>query len=70
MALEQKGYKVTSVGDFVAHLKAMGVPQPDLPPVLDGTWQPIDTQSVWRWLGGRSVVAGNAKTERDNTVRT
>lgn len=68
--LEQKGYKITSVGDFVAHLKAMNVPQPDLPPVLDGTWQPIDTQSVWRWLGGRSSVPGNAKSERDNTVRT
>jgi hypothetical protein len=68
--LEQQGFAITSVGDFVAHLKALNVPQPELPPVLDGTWQPIDTQSVWRWLGGRSAVPGNARTERDNTVRT
>lgn len=69
VALEQDGFKISHVSDFVAHLKAHDVPQPDLPPVLDGTWQPIDTQSVWRWLGGRGILAG-AVHERDNEMRT
>ncbi len=67
--LESKGFKVTSLSDYVAHLRAQSVPQPELPPVLDGTWQPIDTDSVHRWLGGRSVGASNY-LERDNQIRT
>ncbi len=67
--LESKGFKVTGIADYVAHLKAQGVAQPDLLPVLDGTWQPIDTDSVHRWLGGRSVSA-SAPLERDNFIRT
>jgi hypothetical protein len=69
MDLEQQGFKITSVGDFVAHLKDRGVEQPAFPPILDGTWQPIDTDSVWRWMGGRSV-APYANLERDNIVRS
>ena len=67
--LEEQGFKITSLTDYVAHLKAQGVPQPQLPPVLDGTWQPIDTNSVHRWLGGRSVGASN-HLERDNAIRS
>lgn len=66
--LEEQGFKITSVTDYVAHLKAQGVEQPALPPVLDGTWQPVDTDSVHRWLGGRSVGASN-HLERDNEIR-
>ncbi|MFA6032848.1 MAG: hypothetical protein WC889_08125 [Myxococcota bacterium] len=69
MDLESKGYKITSVGDFTAHLRAQGVEKPPLPPVIDGSWQPIDTQSIWRWLGGRSL-APYASKECDNTVRS
>lgn len=67
--LESKGFKVTSVADYVAHLKAQKVAQEALPPPLDGTWQPVDTDSVHRWLGGRSVGASNY-LERDNEIRT
>lgn len=67
--LEEQGFSMMTVSRYVDHLKAHDVPQTDLPAVLDGTWQPIDTQSVWRWLGGRSI-AGYASYERDNDMRT
>jgi hypothetical protein len=67
--LAADGYRISSISDYVSHLKAMGVKPAPLPPVLDGTWQPKDTNSVHRWLGGRSIVTG-AAFERDNTIRT
>ncbi|MBM4354511.1 MAG: hypothetical protein FJ109_12100 [Deltaproteobacteria bacterium] len=67
--LAADGYRISGISNYVAHLKAMGVEAKPLPPVLDGTWQPKDTNSVHRWLGGRSIVTG-AAFERDNTIRT
>ncbi len=67
--LAADGYEISGISNYVAHLKAMGIEAQPLPPVLDGTWQPKDTNSVHRWLGGRSVVTG-AANERDNTIRT
>ncbi len=66
--LEADGFQMSSVHRYVQHLKAHQVRQDPLPPVLDGTWQPIDTQSVFRWLGGRSIARYN-QYERDNTMR-
>ncbi|RJO67775.1 MAG: hypothetical protein C4523_08435 [Myxococcales bacterium] len=68
-ALEESGYKITTIADYVAHLKARGVEQKPLPPVIDGSWQPGSTDSVLRWLGGRSL-APYATRERDNRIRT
>ncbi len=67
--LVEQGYKVTSITDFVSHLKAQGIEQKALPKVLDGTWQPPSTESVKRWLGGRSLAPYN-NLERDNPIRT
>lgn len=67
-ALEADGYLVTTIGDYVRHLGARGLEKPPAPPLLDGTWQPPSTESIHRWLGGRSQV--NAKDEEDDRVRT
>ena len=67
-AAEQAGFFVTTVSDYVRHLKARGVPQPEPPALLDGTWQPKDTRGIFRWLGGRGPLFG--ADERDNVVRT
>lgn len=67
--LQGQGFKITSVADYVRHLKAQGVEQPELPPVVDGTWQPTSTDSILRWLGGRSLAPYN-NLERDNFIRT
>ena len=63
-ALEDAGYKITTIEDYVRHPKARGLSQPDMGPVLDGTWQPGSTAGVHRWLGGMGVVARSV-TERD-----
>ena len=63
-----EGYKVTHITDYVKHLKAQDLPQPKLPPVVDGTWQPTSTDSVLRWMGGRSLAPYN-NDERDNFIR-
>ena len=62
------GFRIAHVSDYVRHLKARGVEQPEAPPLLDGTWQPPSTDSVHRWLGGRGLVWW--PDERDNEVRT
>jgi hypothetical protein len=51
-ALEQSGFVFATVAEAVAAMKKRGVPAQPLPPVLDGTWQPNDTQNVFRWMGG------------------
>jgi len=66
-AKEAAGFRISHVSDYVRHLKARGVEQPEAPPLLDGTWQPRSTRSILRWLGGRG---GWGATERDNEIRT
>ncbi len=66
--LEDEGWKHTSITDYVHQLEGAGVDMPDAPPLLDGTWQPPSTDSIHRWLGGRSQV--NASHEEDNRVRS
>jgi hypothetical protein len=64
-----EGFKVTTLTDFVASLEARGVPKPDLPPIIDGTWQPLDTDGIHLWMGRRGRFTW-ATHERDNLVRT
>jgi|GEM_PF-538757 len=68
-ALENDGFKITSISDYVSQLKAQEISQPELPPVVDGTWQPTSTSSILRWMGGRSQAPYN-NHERDNYIRT
>lgn len=70
LALEEAGFKLSSISNYVRHLEAHGAEQPDLPPVLDGTWQPPSTDSIHRWMGGRGMIPGWARMERDNEMLT
>lgn len=63
--LESQGYVIAGVGDWVATLDGAGYTAPPLPPMLDGTWQPDDTENLARWMGN---TGGFAATERDNAV--
>lgn len=67
-ALETDGWKHTTISDYVRQLEGMGVERPSAPPLLDGTWQPPSTDSIHRWLGGRSQA--NVGDEEDNRVRS
>ncbi len=62
---EKEGYRITSVGDYVATIKARGITTTPLPPLLDGTWQPDDTANIHRWMGD-----SKGKVDRDNKVLT
>ncbi len=67
-AREDAGFWMTTVGGFTAHLAARKVERKPAPPLLDGTWQAPSTDSIHRWLGGRSDVFPDG--ESDNRVRT
>lgn len=67
MGLEASGYVIAGVGDWVATLEAAGVTPVDLPPTLDGTWQPNSTENLARWMGNTGAFGA---TERDNLVLT
>lgn len=67
---EQAGFHIASIGDFVDWAKEHGLEQPQLPPILDGTWQPPSTDSMRRWLGGSGVIDSVYHCERDNQVIT
>jgi len=67
-ARQDDGWHLTTVGDYVRHLEAAKVDKKAAPPLLDGTWQPQSTDSIHRWLGGRSDTFSSA--EEDDKVRT
>ena len=67
-AREAAGYKLTTISDYVRQIVAQGIEVKPAPPLLDGTWQPPSTESIHRWLGGRSQAFPEA--EEDNHVRT
>ncbi len=66
-AREAAGFHMATIGEYVRHLQARGVEKKPAPPVLDGTWQAPSTDSIHRWLGGRSDVFSEG--ESDNLVR-
>lgn len=63
--LEAQGWKIASLGAWRQAVLDAGIDVPELPPVLDGCWQPKDTQNVYRWMGGAGVWGAS---ERDNEV--
>ncbi|MBI4814957.1 MAG: hypothetical protein HY791_01785 [Deltaproteobacteria bacterium] len=65
LALESEGYVMATVHEATRALLARGVVPEPLPPVLDGTWQPKDTNNVFRWMGGSGLFR---TTERDSDV--
>lgn len=65
MDMEAQGWKISSLGAWRQAVLDAGIEVPELPPVLDGCWQPKNTQNVYRWMGGAGVWGAS---ERDNTV--
>jgi hypothetical protein len=51
-ALEQNGFVHATIAEAVAAMTKMGIPHAKLPPVFDGTWQPSNTNNMYRWMGG------------------
>lgn len=53
--LEEEGYKIVTVREYVQNLKALGIKPKPLPPIIDGTWQPKDTDNLFQWMGKRGI---------------
>jgi len=62
--LEAEGWRIATIADYLANLDQRGYQPEPLPLILDGTWQPKDTQNVFRWMGGM----GAFEEEDDNGV--
>ncbi len=65
-----QGYRIAGVEDCVQSLLDEGVERDELPPILDGAWQPGDTDNLGLWMGGGGTWSGDDGTERDNRVLT
>ena len=64
--LEEQGYDIATVSQYVEAVEGLGIEPVDPPPMLDGTWQP-QSHTMWRWLGDASLFG---RQERDGHVRT
>ena len=67
---EARGFEIAGITDFVGYLEAQNLPLPELPRMLDGTWQPQSTDSMKRWLGASGLLDLAYGCERDNQVLT
>lgn len=65
LQLEKNGFKPVTISQYVDALGKLGIAAVDLPPTPDGTWQPADTDNVFRWMGDYRFAH-----ERDNDVLT
>lgn len=65
---EAAGVRIATIEEYVEHVKAAGIAQPPLPPLLDGTWQPGSTESMYRWMGRSGIWDALYQCERDNEV--
>lgn len=64
--LEHEGFRIGRIDDYADALRAAGIAPVPLPALLDGDWQPRDTNNVGRWMGR----VGMFKDDRDNRVNT
>jgi len=65
--LEITGYTIATVAEAVDALRALGYQGEPLPPLIDGAWQPRDTNNLGLWMGDTGFWP---ETEADNAVRT
>jgi hypothetical protein len=65
---EAQGFAISTVGRYVEEVISLGIEPSDPGPLLEGTWQPDDTDGVFRWLGGPGLFF--FRQERDNHVRS
>jgi hypothetical protein len=68
-ALETAGFKIATVSEYVADLKARGFQAQALPTILDGTWHPQNTENVHQWMGRRGTIGLYSPAERDGWMR-
>lgn len=61
------GFRIATVGEYVEYLATNNVAKPQLPPILDGDWQPKDTLSIWFWMGRKGIWP---EAEDDNGILT
>lgn len=66
LGLEQQGFVIASVGDYVKAIANVVTPI-DPPPLLDGTWQPGSTDGSYTWLGKAGL---HGPDERDDEVQS
>lgn len=64
----ENGYTVGRIGDYAEAVLDEGFDPPEMPPFLDGTWQPRSTTGPFRWMGGAGLTW--PEHERDNLVLT
>jgi len=67
---EAQGYRIATIGEMVQYVKDNDLGQAPLPPLLDGTWQPPSTESMFQWMGRSGALDGVLVCERDNQVLT
>ncbi len=65
--LLDKGYFMTTVGDYVHYLHDYDVKAVKLPFILDGTWHPSRSDNLFAWMGRRGMFGDG---ENDNGVMT
>ncbi|MEZ4240541.1 MAG: hypothetical protein R3F59_31180 [Myxococcota bacterium] len=68
--LVDAGYRPEGVEACASALKAAGVAPSPLPALLDGTWQPENTDNLGLWMGGSGAFGGLDGSEDDNGVLT
>ncbi len=69
-ALVADGWRIATISEYVAWAKENNLEQRELPPMLDGTWQPPSTDSMHRWMGASGLIDQAYAGERDNQVLT
>lgn len=66
--LAENGYRVGRIADYAEAVRESDFEPPEMPPFLDGTWQPRSTTGPLRWMGGGGQIW--RPQERDNLVLT
>ncbi len=61
----EKGYKPSTVTEYVEALRSAGVKPKKLRPVLDSPWRPEDGSGVFQWMGKYATI-----WEKDYDMRT
>ena len=65
----ERGYTVGRISDYIEAVEAVDTFEtPDMPPFIEGTWQPGSTRGPLRWMGGAGDVW--KRHEEDNRVLT
>jgi hypothetical protein len=66
-ALEDDGFRVTTIREYRRQLEAAGIARTPVPFVHDGQWQSDAGDNLFQWMG---FGAGWAGDERDNAILT